>query len=651
MIGEKNLKKTSHSNWRKVQKRMPSGNICHAFSIYGITLMAKHRYFIVSFVIIFYIFYFCLNFVNSEQCIYYWDYSFYWLTSNLLANGAINLKHFFLVLNNDDYNFTPILLQGLIARITSTDRSVFVLSTIVLYFIPFCIIFLKLLGRFVCDLKTKFLIFSFIIAATPFIKPILIGYPDISGLVFVLLAIFLCTQYDLAKINFKTIIFLGTILYIPFMFRRWYAYTIVSLYITLPLLNFFIFYNKKKSNLLHHLLSLFITFFLCGVVSLCFAFSLQGNLCKRILNTSYADMYSAYRLPVSESLYFVIDSIGLWMLPLFIVAMLLLFKRGYNKEKSLIIFSIANLLIIFFFFLSTQSPGIQHQQPFSLFIYIISCLGLIHAAKLIKIYKNLILLLPVIFISIAAVTLFHRNFLTTFYDEISFLKYNIILNKIVLFPVYCYDNEKFDIKKDIYMRDGRLCNNGEQMFTVFPLGHTPMRAEDINEYKKLLDFVETKIDDSDKIYFLSSSEVFNGNMLVSLGGLGNSKKFIPEQHVDFRDGPPFDLLKADYVVVADPIQTHLKKGQMDIIIPAYSFIKKTDISNSYQEIPINILLSRFGERIQIHIFKKIRPFNEEDLRIFFDKFYTAYPEWRKIHGENISWAIGKFQSPTPESHF
>lgn len=605
--------------------------------------MTKNGYFVTSLAIACFILFSCLNFVNSEQYLYYWDYAFYWLTSNLLANGFINLKHFFIVLTNDDYNFTPMLLQAFISKITSTNRNVFVLSTLIIYFIPFCIIFVKLFNKFTQDSKIKLLIFSLIITAVPFIKPILIGYPDISGLVFVLLSIYICIRWDLSKINIKTLALLGITLYLPFMFRRWYGYTIVSLYMTLPLLNFFIFYDKKSSEWLRRIFSLLCTFFASGVISLCLAFGLQGELCKRILKTSYADMYSAYKLPLSESLYFVIDSIGLWILPLFIAALTLLFKKGYSKEKSLIIFSIANLLIIFFIFLHTQSPGIQHQQPFALFIYIISCLGLIHTATLLKKYKKSIMLFPALFIAVSIVSLFHNKYITPLYDKIYFSEFNIIKNKIIILPLYNYSNTNFDTKKDIYLRDGRLCSNGELLLTIFPLGHTPMQAEDINEYKKLLHFIETKVSKPHKVYFLSSSEVFNSDMLVALGGLNKNEKLITEHHVDLRDGPPLGLLKADYVVVAAPVQTHLKQGQMDIIIPAHSFIDKTDISNAFQEIPIDINMSRFGERTKIHIFKKIKPFSKEDLRIFFDKFYAIYPDWKKIHGDNISWTIDHLQ--------
>lgn len=589
------------------------------------------------------VFLLCLGFVNSEDSIYYWDYAFYWFSSNWIADGYVNLKHFFIVLRNDDYNFTSVLLQSAFSYITSTARNIFILTTVVFYFFPFCFVFLNLFGEFVKEEKTKMLVFSLIISATPFIKPILIGYPDIVGLIFVLLSIILCLKKDLSKIDVKNIVLLGILLYLPFMFRRWFAYTIVSLFLTLPLLNYFIFERKKDINKFRCFFTILCSFFMSGLVSMFCAFSLQWGLCRRILGTNYSDIYSAYRLPLRESLCFVIDSVGLWIVPLVVSAICMLFKKNYIREKVLIVFSLANFFIILFLFFSTQSPGIQHQQPLALFIYIISSLGLINIVNANGKLGVILLTFPIVFISMPVFSLFHRMLPPAIYDSISYSRHNLLGNDVIILPICNYDNPEFNIKKNIYLRDGRMCTNGENLLSIFPLGHTPMRSENLDNYRKLLDFFTTNVQPSEKAYFLSSSEVFNGTMLMSLGGLSKCEKFSSEQHVDFRDGPPFSLLKADYVIVASPVQTHLKKGQYDIILPAYSFIKKTDIYRSYQEIPIDINLSRFGELVTIRIFKKVKPFNSEDLQLFFDKFYEVYPEWKKSHGDDISWAIAHFQ--------
>ncbi|QWA09336.1 hypothetical protein GTU79_18265 [Sodalis ligni] len=85
-----------------------------------------------------------------------------------------------------------------------------------------------------------------------------------------------------------------------FLFRRWYAYTIVSLYITLPVL---VFYDRLKTKnvagikVLTQVRNIALTFTTSAITTVLFSYAFQSGLIKRIIRTDYSVAYSAYQAP------------------------------------------------------------------------------------------------------------------------------------------------------------------------------------------------------------------------------------------------------------------------------------------------------------------------------------------------------------------
>lgn len=262
-----------------------------------------------------------------------------------------------------------------------------------------------------------------------------------------------------------------------------------------------------------------------------------------------------------------------------------------------------------------------------------------------------------IFFGVAVISLFQYLIQSPAYDKFCLSRYNMIGGHIILLPFYNFDNPEFiKSKKEIYYPvDGYLTKESPlhifetRIVSLFPVTFTPMVSQNINEYYKLVDFMKNHLKNNDKAALISSSMILNSSHLVPLlyeqYGISEDiqnffkSRITAESHVDIRDGPPFAFLEAKYVLVASPLQLHLPKGQ-DVMRIAYeSFMNSTDIARSYTEVPSNIILSRFGEGVKVHIFRKTAPLRKDDLREFYNKFIKIYPDWGQKYKAKIEEII------------
>jgi hypothetical protein len=154
-------------------------------------------------------------------------------------------------------------------------------------------------------------------------------------------------------------------------------------------------------------------------------------------------------------------------------------------------------------------------------------------------------------------------------------------------------------------------------FLFGPLKHYPMKRNDIYEINKLLDTLEDLTADSnDKIYVLSSSSTLNFSMLLSAYRFlrqnnAMAKRICASMEIDKRDGFPLELLFAKYVVIAVPIQYHLRPTDERVIgIPAESILNSRNIGESFIKLPYEFLLD---QNIKVYIYKKNTDLKKKDL--------------------------------------
>ena len=321
-------------------------------------------------------------FIAHEQNIYYWDFNGYWrMWEEFCAtfpNEPINsIRTVFHSIRHDDYNSLPVAITSWFYLFNLPSRLSYITSLAVMYLFPTVILFHLLCKRFSDNHSFGWLLLSCILPLTfvAFWAPTLKGYPDISGLIPIIAALLYVSSSDFGdKVKIKKALVTGLLLWSPFLLRRWYAYTVVSLYISLPVLNYFLYNNAKHS--FGRVAIIIKNFFVAGIFSVLLTLIFQGALIKRVIATDYATIYSAYQSSLSHSIENLYNDIGLYLFPFVIIGLLSIFRSKDRNDKILIIFSAFNLVFSFFLFTRTQSPGVQHCLPFALWALIIATLGL-----------------------------------------------------------------------------------------------------------------------------------------------------------------------------------------------------------------------------------------------------------------------------------
>jgi len=538
-------------------------------------------------------------FINTEQHIYFWDYNGYWRIwenfSRLLRTDPVQ---FFAALKssilNEDYNALPVALITPFYYSGLPSRLAYILALQLVYFLPVIFLFYKstkyafAYNSSLTTTITLFMAGSYVAFWAPTLK----GYPDISGLVGILLAIILVLKTPLTKeIRWKTALLIGLCLWSAFLFRRWYAFTVVSLYLTLPILNFFL-YSEKKHRF-KDAKYIIISFFISGISSIALAIIFQKNLIIRVLTTDYSVIYSAYQSLVSVSIYNTIHGIGVYVFLFFIVGIIACFFEKNIKSRTFVIFCLCNLIISFYLFTKTQSPGVQHIIPFAAWVLFVA----VYAVY--KIQNGLV-----------------KGLVGTVFAT-AIILFSVVVNIITTVP--WFQNSFAETK-------------------LLPTRSYPLHIENYENYVSLIDKLEALTKgNNDKIAVFSSSGVLNDDMIKTMarGGLDNAIEYTSQ--VDLRDGIRLEPLNARYVIVVDPVQTHiLASGQQVITIPANALLGAKNIGRAYQRLETSYSLSRNSTA---YIYEKVRNFTPEEYRDFIGEFSKSYPDWFKNYtsGLKATW--------------
>lgn len=511
------------------------------------------------------------TFVNYEHNIYYWDFvGFYDTVKNLDYNYNINF-----IMNsikNDDYNVSSLVLFPYILKMFDFSRLSFIIAITVLYFIPVICIF-----SYICTviIKKKSYVMPValvIIGCCPaFWTPILRGLPDVGGLIFVLLSIIICIKKDFSILNVKYAIILGCALYAPFLLRRWYAYTQVSILISLPIFNYFIFNSRINFK---KIFTLIINFIISGLCAALIMFLLQKNVIIRILMTDYSIIYQAYHTTYIDSIKRVISSTGLWYTPLLVFAFYRSCIDIKNIDSKFFFFCMYNLIFSFYLFSNTQSPSIQHVIPFAMWI----CFMLVISISYIMKNNKMCHIIIECFL-----------FFTIFGNFIVFNKFNFIDNFSILFP-----------------------SSVRQM-----------QVDKYESYKRLAKEI-VKLNKCGKIYILASGTKLNDSMINTL--TNHSCKLSNVSHVDMRDRISKDLFLSKYIVTTESPLTHLNiDGQRVITITHDNITNKKTIGAAFNRLDYEFLLD---DNIKVYFFEKKRDFTKEEINNFLDQFYIYYPFWK-----------------------
>jgi hypothetical protein len=162
----------------------------------------------------------------------------------------------------------------------------------------------------------------------------------------------------------------------------------------------------------------------------------------------------------------------------------------------------------------------------------------------------------------------------------------------------------------------------------------PQVRGDLLEVDRLLTFLDQKLGGGARVYVLSSSRLLSDQVLgfsnLSLGTQHLAPQAIlGAAHVDRRDGFPSALLTADVVLVADPVQVHLRaEDQMVIAVPAASFVEGRDIALAFRKLEDTFILDG---GVRVLVFERVREHEPSEVEALSARLREAYPDRPEIY--------------------
>jgi hypothetical protein len=530
-------------------------------------------------------------FVHAEQPLYIWDSKAYWMTWEHFGRLALKMPFRWLHetiggIEANDYNPLPVSLLFPFYYLPLSSRYAYILGLTLCYLLPVVVLVQLTMQRFAGYQSRGWVLFIALVTVcyAPFWKPTLRGLPDVVGLIPLIMVVIYGLGQDFAsKLSFKKIFLTGLLLWMPFLLRRWYAYTIVSVYLTLPLLNY-AQYSWASPDRLRRVLVTGLHFLFAGLISIACALIFQHILIRRILSTNYAGIYAAYQDGMAVSLSLALASPGVYILVPVALGLVWALTPSRTAEKNFVLFCLTNLLISFFLFTRTQSPGIQHCLPFSLWMLFAAIPG----------FRWLVNALRISMLQIFVMSLGVAASLAVFIMTFNNFGLGAVLNTKLL-PDQTY----------------------------------PMYVDNYQNYQALADRLVELTQDASQVAVLSSDGVLSDDLMSTVSGGRLDPHLVYSSQVDLRDKIRLSTLMARYVVVADPIQLHLAAdGQRVIWIPASEILSHTGIGTAYQKLPQDYVLAN---NVTAKLYEKTRPFTAPEITDFFARFTSVYPDWQRSY--------------------
>jgi hypothetical protein len=539
---------------------------------------------------------FAVWFVSKEQYIYFWDFAEYWHDTSLMVYmlrraplGAISkllysIRHY-------DYNYLPTIPLTIPMMLFGETRLIYILSIVNIYAIPAAYVLtaattaIAKSARFPHLEILHFLVPFALLTLPAFWVPILRGYPDVGGVVLISGILFFYFRNQPKRLENGESIVCGVLLAALLLFRRWYGFWAVSFMVLLPLDAALALWDEPSINFR----SFWKTYRPAALIVLSFCIVVAGiawPLVLHMITTPYRDLYSAYRGSGSllessnEAAKFYV---GAFVCSAFAVSVaVLVISRTLSR---LALFLLAQLVLILALFERIQGLSWQHFYLFTPTIAIVLGLALAVIANAVS------------------------WFTAATYSLIAIMAFG---------PVFSLNRGPFAGFRDDIAPRGR-CN--------------PLIRHDLAELRRLLASLERYDSQTGgTVYVLASSGIINSALLweANLSLDANYRvtgRILRTADVDRRDGFPLQLLNSEYVLVAVPIQYHLKpEAQHMIELPAEALLKRRNIGNAFEMLADSFLLD---DHVKVYLFRRVRPITKAELGELegeCKRVYTDVPE-------------------------
>ena len=536
---------------------------------------------------------FVISYLNQEHYIHFWDTSGYWIMyqdfGDLLKLDPYQaMRKFIISIRYDEHNLLPILPLMPFHVLFGDGRLPYVLAIVNLYASPSILLFFLLFKIFYSSSPGRQSLLPYLFSLTllflpQFWAPVLRGFPDVIGVLIITIILLFHFRSPLEKQTYINLLPVSFLLVLVVLMRRWYAYWVVSFFITLLFDGLIFRFPSYRFEIKKYMPALRNSL-LIGIISGFLFFLIAGPVAKRMILTDYADIHSAYRdydsliVPLKR----IYDYFGFIPICLFLFGAFLSILNQETRRRSLFLF--LQLIFIFLLFSRTQNFGPQHFY----------------------------LLIPTIavFMSLVAVRILHprpRLYQIVFLVSLVFI-YFVNFSCILIPRAYAYL---------------------ERLSPPFSkVRYFPLVRGDIGALHDLLATLNRLIrSKNDLIYVLSSSYTLTEDILINASRMNHMtvhNHILPVHHVDKRDGFPRQFFEARYVVLGEPIQYHLNPNDQRVIgILGDQILQRKGIGASYVKLPYEFTLDN---HVKVSIYEKKFPFRKTDIEDLMKRFISYYPD-------------------------
>ena len=513
-----------------------------------------------------------VNVITALYCtgtatVYYWDTNIYWSSSTMLAGQHLGLSQLRLVAESvitQEYNYLLSFPLSLVMRVLGTNRYVFLFATVNLYVLP------ALLGMLVLGRRSKYGGILLCCATPMLLYTALTGFVDVAAAGAGIWAFVIYT--DESRPQAARGILTGGLLTLVFLLRRYFFFFTVSFGIA-AFLALLVRRSQWKS---------FLTMAVTGVgFSLFFG---QSFVVSQVLSANYADTYSAYDQGRWIDLVMLCRYYGYIMMAVALVCAVFLLLRSESRYGALL--CLCQPVLCLFLFTRIQSHGQQH-----LLLYLPAfCFALAGGMELLP-ERRAVRWVPW---ALALCTL-GSSFLPR--------------------PQPSHPSE-------ISVPDPLPA------FT-----YVPGQRTDLAQLVALRVYVDSLSAEEQKTAaVLASSFTFNSsiydNTLRSLNipqSGGPSTSMIYFATVDKRDGFSWNALTADYLIVADPVQTHLGADNQHILtVLAQPVLGCTGIGTAYRRLDQSFPLE---DGVTVYVYERTREITQAEYQAISDTLVALYPDY------------------------
>lgn len=393
----------------------------------------------------------------------------------------------------------------------------------------------------------------------------LVGFVDVAACT---LAIWAFVIYTSDRGPVCRGVFSGALLVGSFLLRRYFFFFAASFGVAALAVKL-IFERKKWAD--------FGALF--GSCAVCAVYFTPNFLLEKVLGTDYGDLYSAYDLGLVSDFKLFCRYFGLVPLLLLLVwALLRLIKGNARRETT---FGLIQLAVCFLAFVAVQSHGQQH----------------------------LLLYLPGLAFLLCSIL------------SANLRRWAAFACAAVLFG-WCLVPKEQPASLDAIQ--------GADPLPSFHF-YGPSR-DDIDQLVELADYVDSlSAQDEKSAVVLSSSLTLNGETLTNLRPSLNLPE--PERQttiryqgtVDKRDSFNWNTVTADYLIVGDPVQTHLgEENQQVFALFAHDVLEGTGPGAAWRALPATFELQN---GVTVRVYQRTRNLTAEEYYMISDRLTALYPDY------------------------